>query len=237
MQPHKRGRGRPSDGLYVSRDAPDCQVRKNGRPAGGTHGPSRTTQQMGVAAAAEARRSASEVGAIGDEPNDAIGGDEPSRSEHYLRCSRQQAAWKDQMPFLRSERYANLPTSIERAKRQAAARMGELQAELDESWSGHTCSAGPISEASFSRQNDGAVTYYGQDFVFPLAVPMWTCACCSKSFSPHALTLGCFPSTPITPHVWYDLRFLQLYKQFGPGEGLSATGGWESGEEAVSTCA
>ena len=86
MQPHKRGRGRPSDGLYVSRDAPDCQVRKNGRPAGGTHGPSRTTQQMGVAAAAEARRSASEVGAIGDEPNDAIGGDEPSHGAWYGRC-------------------------------------------------------------------------------------------------------------------------------------------------------
>ena len=233
MSPKKRtearGWKRALSGSYVPPDAPSIGVGlRTGRPQGSGAGPSRTALQQGTAAAAAARRDGSEGGSAGDDDDDDDMIDEASnqRSEHYRKCKAQQAGWKGLMPGLRGMFYASLSANMSRAQQQAAALREALQAEVDESWSAHACSIGPIYPSAFSRQPDGDVTYYGLDSIFTLNLPKWTCACCTQSFSPHAIAFGCFPSTPRTPHVWYDLRVLHLYKKFGPGEGLSATGGW-----------
>ena len=139
-----------------------------------------------------------------------------------------QAAWKAQMACLRPKYFDALPYSIARAKAEAEARRAALQEEIGASWCMHigSCPEGPVHPTQFSQQPDGEVLYFGLDCVFKLLLPKWACACCKQSFSPHALDFGCFPSTPSTAHVWYDLKVLQQYKQLGLGSGLSATGGW-----------
>jgi hypothetical protein len=224
--------------VYVPPNAPTIYVGKPGRPPGKNTGPTRSTQQQGTAAAAAARLaaaiSASEVGAGGG-GDDQDNMDDQQPSEHAIRASRVQEAWKDQMPKLRSIFFDELPRSCARAAEQAEGRRQALQAELDGSWKGHVCQAstGAMHDTcSFSKQMVGEVAYFGTECVFKLSLPKWTCSRCCESFSPDALELGCFASTPTTPHVWYDLRVLKLYKRLGLGEGLSATGGRDvEGEE------
>lgn len=107
-----------------------------------------------------------------------------------------------------------------------AAKRRELQSEIDQSWTAHQCSSSdsPLSLDQFRKELDGEVTYFSLDCVFQLSMPKWTCSCCRQAFAPHALDFGCFPSTPTTAHVWYDLQALWMYHRLGPLEGLSATG-------------
>lgn len=141
-----------------------------------------------------------------------------------LRVSNQQETWKMLGPGLREKFYYKLPLYVTRYQAQAEGKRAGLQAEVERSWEHHECTSGPAHSGQFTRESDGEVTYYGMDSVFQLSLPKWTCTCCSNTFTPHALDYGCFPSTPTTPHVWYDLQVLRLYRKPGLSEGLSATG-------------
>ena len=83
---------------------------------------------------------------------------------------------------------------------------------------------GPRCAAEFCSRDSGTVTYYGQTCEFTLKLHEWQCQCCSQWLGLDPLSFGCFPSTPTTPLVWFDLQLLQLYQRLGL-EGLSATGG------------
>lgn len=225
--PVKKRRAAPVSGVYVSQVAPDIAVGESGRPSGaGGVGPSRTAQHKATISAA-AKRAALEAGAPYDDPTEESEGD---RTDHYRKCSNLQANWKTSMLGLQNRYYEMLPTNLDRIKKKADLEQADMQAEINESWRSHACSnlrdaESVVSEDSFTMQPDGVVTYYGKEYVFELRLPLWKCTCCSQSFSPHPIDFGCFPSTPITAHVWYDLRLMQQYMDEGPREGLSITGG------------
>jgi hypothetical protein len=223
MQPVKKRRAAPASGVYVSQVAPDIAVGESGRPSGGV-GPSRAAQHKATTSAA-AKRAALEAG-VPDDPTEESEGD---RTDHYRKCSKLQANWKANMLGLQNRYYEMLPANLDRIKKKADLEQADMQAEINESWRSHACSLrdaeSVVCDNSFSMQPDGVVTYYGKEFVFELRLPLWKCACCSQSFSPHPIDFGCFPSTPITAHVWYDLRLMQQYMDEGPREGLSITGG------------
>jgi hypothetical protein len=185
-------------------------------------------------AAAEARsaRQQEEGGDNGGPPREA---DQPSEeSEHAFKARRQQENWKALMPELRSKYLDTLPCNISRASKQASATQGALQAEIDDLRCPR-CHPQPQPDRSEQPQPqpqpqpdgpkyDGLVWYIGLDCCFQLTMEKCKCASCSQSYSPNALDYGCFPSSPVTPHVWYDLRVLYLYKKYGLMDGLSATG-------------
>ena len=154
------------------------------------------------------------------------------RSDHYIRANRQQTAWKAQETCLRDRLIGSLPMNVARAQGHAETKRKGMQSEVDESWGAHQCSCSsdrdyrdPLHHSQFSKELDGEVTYVGLECTFLLSMPKWACSCCGQSFTPHALDFGCFPSTPTTPHVWYDLQVLWMYQNSGLLEGLSATGG------------
>lgn len=225
---NKKRRAAPVSGVYVSSIAPDIIVGESGRPSGSGAGPSREAQLKGTTArsAAAARRADLDSDVpFGDETEES----ERERTDHYFKCNSLQANWKVQVPGMLSKYYERLPANLDRIKRKAELEQAEMQAEIDGSWSHHVCShrdqGSEINKESFNMQPDGFVTYYGKEYVFKLCLPVWKCKCCSQSFSPHPIDFGCFPSTPVTAHVWYDLRFMQQYMDEGPREGLSITGG------------
>lgn len=51
-----------------------------------------------------------------------------------------------------------------------------------------------------------------------------TCSTCSTSFQPSALQVGCFPSSPVDPHRWYDLDVFNAFQVLALQDGLSASG-------------
>ena len=224
-----RGKKRVAGGAFVPDNAPDIEVGQSGRPAGSGIGPAREAQKMGTAAArsaAVARRAALEAGVPFDDQT--VEESERERTEHYFKCNSLQANWKAQVPCLLSRYYERLPANLDRIKRKADVEKADMQAEIEGPWIHHACNlrdpSSEITRDSFSRQPDGMVMYYGKEYVFELTLPVWKCCCCSQSFSPHPIDFGCFPSTPVTAHVWYDIRLLQQYMDEGPREGLSITG-------------
>eukprot|EP00983_Pelagomonas_calceolata_P111556 1159796-Pelagomonas_calceolata.AAC.1 len=53
--------------------------------------------------------------------------------------------------------------------------------------------------------------YNGVDFAFPLLIPVWRCLGCQQEFLPQPIHVGCFGSTPIRPHTWFDLKLFHQY--------------------------
>jgi hypothetical protein len=141
------------------------------------------------------------------------GDDQPDQSsEHVRKVERMQEAWRGQMPHLKDRYYCYLPENIARAAREREAKQSTMQEEVNAA-----CSSSSDNEA------DGEVTYVGLSCVFQLKLPK---ICCGEMSTPHALQFGCFPSTPTTPHLWYDLDVLSMYMKLGLGDGLSGTGEW-----------
>lgn len=207
-------------GFIDNSSAPSVSVGSSGRPSGSGAGPSRDTQRRATKAAVEARaRDSEESEAAYRHTREADQSSEDS--EHAAKVRRQQEQWKELLPGFRSHYVDSLPVNIARAKGHKATLQAALQAEIE----GFTCCPHcPQPQPLHIKQPDGHVWYIGLDGCFELAMHKMKCACCNQNFSPHALDFGCFPSTPVTAHVWYDLRVLHLYKNYGPMDGLSATG-------------
>jgi hypothetical protein len=223
----KRKKGESS--FTDNADAPDISVGQSGRQSRSGSGPSRETQRRATEASAAARASR-------DEGGDDNGGpcrEADQTSEHADKIRRQQQSWANLIPIHKTRYTEALPCNIAMFQKQRSALQTALQAAID-SDSVVTCPKcrqrdSPQQPAVDSplplvRQPDGQVWYYGLDCCFQLTMYKRSCASCSDNFSSHPLDFGCFPSTPITPHVWYDLRVLSLYKQYGPMDGLSQTG-------------
>jgi len=68
------------------------------------------------------------------------------------------------------------------------------------------------------------VHYLGLRYTGKLQIPVFRCGGCSSTTSPSPFEVGCFPSTPCSPHIWYDQEVFAMYQMLGPGEGTSATG-------------
>lgn len=81
-----------------------------------------------------------------------------------------------------------------------------------ETWPGHRQLAGRI------------ITHYSLETIATLHLPEWECEQCKDVVSPRPSAFGCFPSTPSRASIWYSVQVLQLYRRFGPLDGLAATG-------------
>jgi len=236
-------RKRKKAGFTDNIDAPDISAGSSGRPSGSGSGPSRLIQQQATAAAAAARAVREQEG--GDDNGGPLReADQPSEeSEHAIKARRRQENWKKLMPELRSKYLDTLPCNITRTSKQASAMQTALQAEINGLLCPrcHPSADGPeppqlqpfideqqpqpqLDGPEHSTHSDSFVWYFGLDGCFPLAMMKCKCASCNLTFMPNALDFGCFPSSPITPHVWYDLKVLHLYKKYGVMDGLSATG-------------
>lgn len=70
------------------------------------------------------------------------------------------------------------------------------------------------------------VTFMGMEAVGELSVPVWCCQnqACKKEVWLPALAAHCWPSTPDSPAVWYDVAMLDEYGLLLREKGLGATG-------------
>ena len=213
--------------LYLPGDAPVHSAKVVGRPKGSGQGPSRSTQQAGTTAAAAARqaaagREAAETEAAAaaaekDEAEDDVG----DPTTWGFRCEKQHTAWRGCCAAHKSLYYDSLPRNLARSKEEAEGHQRRLQAEVEE-WQPDACPRG-CATASFTRQPAGGVTYYGRTCIFHISLYEYQCLCCNDRVAPSPLAFGCFPSTPTTPQIWFELQLLQLYSKQGH-EGLSSTG-------------
>ena len=213
------GRKRKADDKSSSA-AQEVIVRQPGRKPGSGSGPSREDQKKGTVAAAVARA----VGSEGENVDTQMDGSAAPTvdTDHVIKTRIQQERWRDLMPRLRGLFCDAFPGNLARAKAAAVGRRVSLQAELDSSSCQHACEG--CREGDITKLPDGELLYYGMDCIFSLTMHKWQCKCCNTSFSPDALHYGCFASTPVTAHIWYDLRVFDLYRKFGLKDGLSATG-------------
>ena len=211
-----RNRKRRTDdsGFTDNADAPDISAGHSGRRSGNGPGPSRLTQQRATEAAAEARMEIEEQAEGGDDNGGPPRNANPS--DHAAKVRRQQEKWQDSQSFLRSRMMDTFPCNIIRAKAQASALQEALQGEISSPT--FNCPNCPMPQPLHNKEADGVVDYIGLDCCFQLTMYKHTCACCGHKFEPHALDFGCFISTPVTTHTWYDLRVLYLYKKLGPME-------------------
>jgi hypothetical protein len=207
--------------FFDNADAPTISLGSSGRPCGSGSGPSRESQMRATQASALARRARGQQDEGGDD-NDGPARSLDQPSEHADKTRKQHEAWGNSLPWLRERYMACLPSNISRAKGQASSLRSAIQAELAADT--YCCPKCPHPQPEHSKEQDGIVWYYGLDGCFQLTMYKRTCKGCKQVFTPHALDFGCFPSTPVTPHVWYDLRVLSLYKKLGPLDGLSQTG-------------
>ncbi len=117
---------------------------------------------------------------------------------------RLQQNWKEQMPYMQ-----NMGGNVRLKEELAEATIFAIQDRLRKGWQKRVCSAardGELTEESFATSLVGSVTYYGLDSEGTLELFNWKCRSRGITESPHALHHGCFPSTPIHPHIRYDLK-------------------------------
>lgn len=207
-------------------------------------GPSPVIQQMGVTAAQqqkeqkqreleEARHNENDGDNIDvtmdPTVSDSDTDDQPSY--HSKKKAALQQNWKDTMADMQDTYINNMDSNMKLKEDTSATTLAAIQCRLDQLWSHHRCAlAGDaqLFNTDFTRLPNpvAVVNYYGLTCEDKLSLHQWTCnKCCQQVIVPaNPLQFGCFPSTPVQPHIWYDLTLLQLYQQFGPLEGLSATG-------------
>ena len=227
----KRGWRASRSAFSCNPNAADIPQLQRGRPSGGSF--SREQQLKGSAAAANRRASDDEEEGDGGGPSDEQP-QPPIDSQHTVKERKQQEAWREQLPTLKKQWYASLPSNMSRARQFAEARQQTMQEDVNGAWKNHACSsatsAQPLQEGDFQKvAGQGQVTYIGMECTFPITMHKWTCTCCNQTIAPGAMSFGCFPNTPEVAHLWYDLRVMQQYKRLGLGNGTSATGAWVEG--------
>ena len=77
---------------------------------------------------------------------------------------------------------------------------------------------------AFTHSDQRELCYVGLLGSGTVNVRQVICLGCRASFTPGPVQLGCFPSSPKRPVVWYDLNVLQMYEYLGIDSGLSMTG-------------
>lgn len=198
------------------------------------NGPNRAVQARAVTAALEQRREAAHD--PGDEPGldseaDLYSGADDQPSEHAQRKAYMQQNWKDNMAAMQGTYITSMANSVQLKEDISASLIASIQNRVDTlTCQQHECPSAMDTELTMDHfaksESVGSVSYYGLTCEGKLYFHTWTCTCCGVVMGspPTALQCGCFPCTPIQPHIWYDLTLLQLYQQLGPLEGLSATG-------------
>ncbi|GLC37006.1 hypothetical protein PLESTM_000530500 [Pleodorina starrii] len=148
------------------------------------------------------------------------------------RQERQEAAWAGQLPGIRQQMLSNAESHAQIKQQVSETLLGLVQTRVDTlatSWRlQHTCMAQPTTpsdiEKPFRDEPPAAVRYVGLLSSGTLAIPTVTCLACQQQYTPQAIDVGCFKSSPVDAHVWFDLSVHSSYHFLGV-EGLSATVG------------
>ena len=104
---------------------------------------------------------------------------------------------------------------------QQQQHMRLLQQQLD---TPPACSCCKDSIMAAVEGKESAMHYLGLRYTGELRIPEFRCGACRATLSPSSFAVGCFPSTPTSPHIWYDEEVFSMYQRLGPGAGLAATG-------------
>ena len=78
-----------------------------------------------------------------------------------------------------------------------------------------------------------SVEYVGLLGCGTVGFPRITCGFCKETFTPSAIRAGCFNSSPVDPHAWYDMALLDEYLALALSDGLSMTGELTAGSGGV----
>lgn len=146
------------------------------------------------------------------------------------RRERQHTAWKGAIDSMHNAYVDAIPAVVLFHHEEQAAMLNMAQERVDNVWKYHSCCR-PADEDSLDFDESHVtcvitrnIKYMGISCSGDLSIPTWTCSTCSQTFTVSPHIVGCFPSTPTDPHLWYDIRLLQMYKDLGVMHGLSATG-------------
>ena len=196
------------------------------------HAPSAAAQLAGTAAA-QKKRDQQQLGEedewhdlLQEQEQEHAGKKKKKNLSEEERFQRQLDDWNKLAPLCRKEQLTHLPDVHAMKRKQQLSHMLMLQEQLDKqpacSCSHDSCMAEVVGKRS-------TIQFIGLRYTGELQIPVFRCGGCKKTASPSSFAVGCFPSTPISPHIWYDEEVFRMYQRLGPGAGLSA-GGARMGE-------
>lgn len=147
------------------------------------------------------------------------------------RKEKQHMAWKGAINGMHNAYVDAVPVVTLFHHEEQVAILGMIQERVDNVWKYHVPCCHSADEGSLDFDKSSVVCvgtrkvkYMGISCSGELSIPTWACSTCNETFTVSPHIVGCFPSTPTDPHLWYDIRLLQMYKDLGIMQGLSATG-------------
>uniref|UniRef100_A0A7S3QP61 CxC3 like cysteine cluster domain-containing protein n=2 Tax=Dunaliella tertiolecta TaxID=3047 RepID=A0A7S3QP61_DUNTE len=158
---------------------------------------------------------------FGDDAGDLFGSDQVETAEEQQTNvdtvrrknstkERPNENWKETGPKMRCDLLSMAPQYALWHQEECTGKKVVLQSRIDSAFKFHTvncdkCSVQPEVVSSYQA------VYNGVDFAFPLLIPVWRCLGCQQEFLPQPIHVGCFGSTPIRPHTWFDLKLFHQY--------------------------
>ena len=127
---------------------------------------------------------------------------------HSQRLQREDEAWRNKLPVMRESYIAALPQAHAMKAAASDDLQQRMQGSLDQLREPSPCKCMAAGhQPDFARLPEGRdVRYIGMSCAFKLNMPQWQCSGCRFKLDADPLVVGCFPSTPVVPEVWYDLQ-------------------------------
>ncbi|KAG2487245.1 hypothetical protein HYH03_014087 [Edaphochlamys debaryana] len=155
----------------------------------------------------------------------------PRSAAHRQRVEREEAAWDAASPALEQAFVTHAHLHAQQERELAAAILAIAQRRVDSACE-RLCAAHSrnCAGATFSWVVGAetqlplmSVRYVGLNCSGIIYLSTAKCSRCGDSFTPTAIEAGCFVSSPVDAHAWYDL---QVHKAYGVlcCDGLSVTG-------------
>jgi hypothetical protein len=114
------------------------------------------------------------------------------------------------------------PQIAAQKQKRAALLLQLMQQDIDAAYGAHKCCS--HGTCGCDEMKRSTVKYMHLLYTAQLTIPTWRCHCCEQQFAPSAVSMGCFPSTPVDPDAWFDRDLLEAYTTLGEEEGVSGTG-------------
>lgn len=144
----------------------------------------------------------------------------PRRHDHASRMQEQDSAWAAARPAMTAEYVACAEQNNKIQEQRRKVLVQGVQDRLDAA-----CSCWKEQHAGCQVvEQRVCMPVVGLSYSGVLQIAAMTCTTCSTSFQPSALQVGCFPSSPVDPHRWYDLDVFNAFQILALQDGLSASG-------------
>ncbi len=184
----------------------------------------------GAAAARNKRLNRDAVeGDLEDQPDEDQETEQASSGAYQRRVEQEASNWGEQLLHAR-DTFRGKPQLLAcHAARQQQVLLQCQQELLDEGWRAHEC---PLSQCSLAADLQSAglvrIDKVTAEFVSPdcrgsIELPSWRCTHCAASFSANFVSLGLWPSSPVSPAYIFSNQLMELYVKLERG-GTSMTG-------------